>query len=144
LHNSCSGILIRHMLPKHKATPGPQQLPYLPHHTPHIPHRTQYLNTQNGIHTPLLNPLTSQNLAVLNSTGQKLILTLETHFLKLGRNFISVERIGFDGVDKIYSSWIVAVDLVSRSRTQFEDFAMRRANEGGDAGGVFVRDETIG
>lgn len=36
------------------------------------------------------------------------------------------------------------MDLVARSRAEFEDSASSGADKGGDNGGVFIGDETVG
>jgi hypothetical protein len=49
-----------------------------------------------------------------------------------------------NGVYEVYEGWIVAVDLVTWSGAEFEDFALSGADKGGDRGGVFIGDKAIG
>jgi hypothetical protein len=51
--------------------------------------------------------------------------------------------VGFNGVYKVYEGWVVTVDLVACSRAEFENFAVSRADKGGDNGGVFKGDEAV-
>jgi hypothetical protein len=132
------------MLPKHKTPPRLQQLPHLLHHTIQILHCTQHLNTQYSIQTPLCNPLFSQNIAVFDATREKLVLILETSFLDLYGNLISILGVGVDGVYDVYEGWIVAVNLVAWSGAQFKNLAFSSADEGGDTSGVFIGDKALG
>ena len=49
-----------------------------------------------------------------------------------------------NGVYEVYEVGIVAVDLVARSGTEFEDFPLSGADEGGDRGSVFIVDKAVG
>jgi hypothetical protein len=114
------------------------------HTTPGESHRTQNLNTQHGIYTPLCNPLPSQNLAVFNTTRLKLVLILEIMFLELCGNVLSKVGVGVNGIYEVYEGWIVAVGLVAWSGAEFENFALSGVDKGGDNGGVFIGDESVG
>ena len=52
--------------------------------------------------------------------------------------------VGVNGVYELYEGWIVALDLVAWSGAEFEDFALSGADKGGDTGGVFKGDKTVG
>ena len=132
------------MLPKHKAAPRLQQFPHLPHHTLWIAHRTQYLNAQNGIHTPLGDPLTSQDIAVLNTTYYELVLILEIKFIDLCSDCIFIVWVGVNGVYEVYEGWIIAMELVAWAGAKIEDLAFSGANKGRDTGRVFIGDEAAG
>ena len=52
--------------------------------------------------------------------------------------------VGVNGVYELYEGWIVALDLVAWSGAEFEDFALRGADKGGDTSGVFIGDKAVG
>jgi hypothetical protein len=144
LPHSHRSILTPHMLPKHKAATRLQQLPHLLHHTLHVTHRAQHLDTQYSIQTPLCNPLLSQDLAVFDTTRYEFVLILETTLLGLCGNVVCIVRVGVNGVYEVHEGCIVALDLVAWSRAEFEDFPFRRADKGGDTGGIFKGDKAAG
>lgn len=52
-------------------------------------------------------------------------------------------RVRFNGVYKVHERWVVAVDLIAWARAEFENFAVGRADEGRNSGGVFKGDEAV-
>lgn len=59
-------------------------------------------------------------------------------------NVVCILRIGFNGVDEVYTGLIKALELVAWSRTELEDFAVSGADKRGNTGGVFKGDEAVG
>jgi hypothetical protein len=102
------------------------------------------LNAQHGIHTPLGDALTSQNIAVFNTTYYKLVLIFEIKFVDLCSDGIFIVWVGVNGVYEVYERWIVAMELVAWAGAEIENFALSGADEGRDTGGVFIGDETVG
>jgi hypothetical protein len=51
--------------------------------------------------------------------------------------------IGVNGVYKVYEGWIIALDLVAWSGAELKDFALSRADKGGDTGGVFKGNKAV-
>lgn len=65
-------------------------------------------------------------------------------FLDPRGNFISVLWVRVHGIDEVYLSLVVALELVAWSRAEFEDFPLRGPDEGGNNSGILKGDETIG
>jgi hypothetical protein len=53
-------------------------------------------------------------------------------------------RVGVHGIDEVYVRLVVALELVARSRAEFEDFPLRSLDEGGNNSGILKGDEAIG
>jgi hypothetical protein len=102
------------------------------------------LNAQNGIHTPLGDPLTSQDIAIFNTTYYELVLILEIKFIDFCSDCIFIVWVGVNGVYEVYEGWIIAMELVAWAGAEIEDLALSGANKGRDTGRVFIGDEAVG
>jgi hypothetical protein len=135
------------MLPEDKFAPRFEQFPDIPHNSTGILNRTKNLDTNHSIDTPLRDPLFLQGITIFNAREDKLIPVPKSG-IRLGVEFsgyrVRVVSIRLDAVDIFHTIGVEAVDLVSGTGTQVEDYALGGLYERGDDCCVFEGDEVGG